>query len=59
MLFSISKNIALLDLDSDKLIQFRYRADARKPKNQDEYLILMRTLVESGPLLYKLGVTDE
>jgi len=46
-------------VDSDKLIQFRYRADARKPKNQDEYLILMRTLVESGPLLYKLGVTDE
>ena len=46
-------------VDSDKLIQFRYRADAKKPKNQDEYLILMRTLVESGPLLFKLGVTDE
>ena len=46
-------------VDSDKLIQFRYRADATKPKGKDFYQILMRTLVESGPLLYSLGVDNE
>ena len=39
---------------SDKLLQFRYRADARKNKD-NSYNILMRTYVESGPLIYTLS----
>jgi len=36
----------------DKLIQFRYRTDARKIVSENKYVIQMRTYVESGPLLY-------
>ena len=39
---------------SEKLLQFRYRADARKNKSDNTYNILMRTYVESGPLIYTL-----
>ena len=38
---------------TDKLLQFRYRADARK-NNDNSYNILMRTYVEAGSLLYTL-----
>jgi hypothetical protein len=37
---------------TDKLIQFRYRTDARKIASENKYVIQMRTYVESGPLLY-------
>ena len=36
------------------LIQFRYRTDAREIKEDNKYIILMRSYVESGYLLYKL-----
>jgi len=39
---------------SEKLLQFRYRADARLNKSDNTYNILMRTYVESGPLIYTL-----
>lgn len=37
---------------TDKLIQFRYRTDARNITSENKYVIQMRTYVESGPLLY-------
>ena len=39
---------------SDKLLQFRYRADARQNKSDNTFNILMRTYVEAGPLIYTL-----
>ena len=39
---------------SDKLLQFRYRADARQNKSDSTFNILMRTYVEAGSLLYTL-----
>ena len=40
---------------TDKLLQFRYRADARLNKSDNTFNILMRTYVESGPLIYTLS----
>jgi hypothetical protein len=39
---------------TDKLIQFRYRTDARSIASENKYVIQMRTYVESGPLLYHI-----
>lgn len=36
------------------LIQFRYRTDAKEIKKDNKFMILMRSYVESGDLLYKL-----
>ena len=43
----------------DLLVEFRYRSDSRKPKGQNYYLIIMRTLVIAGKSLYTLGATNE